>query len=206
MSTVKEQGWSISSHLVGLLSSQIWAVLPAPLHYKALQRLKHCALQLTGSWDSMVPLDLKSQKDLSFWITQLKSSHNGRTPLLPSADFIISAVASQSGWGACLNNRSVSGHWDVSQRDCHINFLEMKAAFLALKSFVSGQRDFLALKSFVSGQRDCLVLLLLNNITAISFINHKGGTRSRRLSDLAVEIWTWCLQRSITIFAEHLPG
>ena len=67
----------------------------------------------------------------------------------------------------------MSGHWDVSERDCHINFLEMKAAFLALKSFVSDQRD-------------CHVLLLLDNITVISFINHKGGTKSQRSSDLAV--------------------
>ena len=37
------------SHLIGLLSSLIWAVLPAPLHYRALQRLKHRALTSLGS-------------------------------------------------------------------------------------------------------------------------------------------------------------
>ena len=37
------------SHLIGLLSSLIWAVLPAPLHYRALQRLKRRALTSLGS-------------------------------------------------------------------------------------------------------------------------------------------------------------
>ena len=35
--------------------------------------------------------------------------------------------------------------------------------------------------------------------------NHKGGTHSRALSDLA-QIWEWCLTRRITIHAEHIPG
>ena len=36
-------------HLIGLLSSLIWAVLPDPLHYRALQRLKNRALTSLGS-------------------------------------------------------------------------------------------------------------------------------------------------------------
>ena len=33
-----------------------------------------------------------------------------------------------------------------------------------------------------------------------------GGTHSAHLSNLAVQIWNWCLERWITIHAEHLPG
>ena len=46
----------------------------------------------------------------------------------------------------------------------------------------------------------------MDNITVISFINHKGGTHSKVLSDLALQTWTWYIQRSITICAEHNPG
>jgi len=49
------------------------------------------------------------------------------------------------------------------------------------------------------------VLLRLDNITVIAFINKMGGFHSL-LSNLAVEIWTWCIHRKITIHAEHLPG
>ena len=37
-------------------------------------------------------------------------------------------------------------------------------------------------------------------------VSRTGGTYSMRLSDLAVEIWNWCICRNITIHAEHLPG
>ena len=33
-----------------------------------------------------------------------------------------------------------------------------------------------------------------------------GGTHSSLLSDLAVEMWKWCLQKGVIIHAEHLPG
>ena len=33
-----------------------------------------------------------------------------------------------------------------------------------------------------------------------------GGTRSHQLNDLATQLWVWCLERGITLSAEHLPG
>ena len=50
------------------------------------------------------------------------------------------------------------------------------------------------------------VFLRLDNQSAISFINHKGGTRSSKLFNLVVQIWTWCLERQVTVHAEHIPG
>ena len=75
----------------------------------------------------------------------------------------------------------------------HINYLELLAAFLALKSFAS-HRDSTS------------ILLRLDNVTAIAFLNKMGGTHSRLLSSLALEIWNWCIDRRIVIHAEHLPG
>ena len=46
----------------------------------------------------------------------------------------------------------------------------------------------------------------MDNITAILFTNNKGDTHSKVLSHLALQIWTWCIQRSITICAEHISG
>ena len=73
------------------------------------------------------------------------------------------------------------------------NYLEMKAAFLALQSFCTG-------RSSVS------VLLLMDNVTAIAFLNKVGGNYSHSLSDLAKEVWMWCIKTKITIHAEHLPA
>lgn len=50
------------------------------------------------------------------------------------------------------------------------------------------------------------VRLRMDNQTAVCYINHMGGTRSPVLSNMACQLWEWCLQRGITISAEYLPG
>ena len=154
--------------------------------------MKHRCLKISGSWDYQESLDGGAQQDLRFWTDRLPS-WNGKSILLPSADLVISSDASRTGWGGCVSGSRVSGHWDMWERSHHINWLELKAAFLAIQTFASSH----------SGIH---ILLLMDNRSAISFINHKGGTRSKVLSDLAVEMWEWCLVRHITVHAEHLPG
>ena len=46
----------------------------------------------------------------------------------------------------------------------------------------------------------------MDSSTAIAFINKKGGTHSKMLSDLSLLIWSWCLKRKLSIYAEHIPG
>lgn len=82
---------------------------------------------------------------------------------------------------------------DSGRENSHINCLEMKAALLALQTFASAKQNI-------------HILLLLDNSSAIAYINHKGGTHSKVLSDLALEIWEWRLTCRITIHAEHILG
>ena len=98
----------------------------------------------------------------------------------------------QMGWGAFSQGKSAGGPWIAEEKEHNINYLELLAAFLALKSFVK--------------TKEVSVLLRLDNITAIAFVNKMGGTHSKQLSDLAVEIGKWCLARRILVHAEHLPG
>jgi hypothetical protein len=46
----------------------------------------------------------------------------------------------------------------------------------------------------------------MDNTSAISYINKMGGSTSLVLSSLAFDLWQWCLERSITVEANHLPG
>lgn len=55
-------------------------------------------------------------------------------------------------------------------------------------------------------KRAISILLLLNNMTAIAFLDRMGGTHSAHLCNLAVEVWKWCLDREIVIHSKHLPG
>ena len=44
---------------------------------------------------------------------------------------------STHGWGAQLQDHSISGLWSEAQRQNHINILKMEAAFYAVKGFLS---------------------------------------------------------------------
>ena len=65
------------------------------------------------------------------------------------------------------------------------------------------QAAFLALQTFAARFSNGHILLLIDNTTAIAYINHKGGTHSQALSNLTIEMWEWCLVRNLSI---HIPG
>ena len=75
----------------------------------------------------------------------------------------------------------------------HINYLELLAAFLAIQSFVKSERHL-------------TVYLYMDNVSALTYINKKGGVQSRPLTTPAKECWGWCMERAIVLSAEHLPG
>ena len=64
--------------------------------------------------------------------------------------------ASKEGWGAHLNERTARGTW------LHINHLELKAAFLALKEF----QDLCS---------NNIVLVATDNTAVVAYINKEGG-------------------------------
>ena len=179
------------AHLIGLLTSTNPAVAPAPLHYRALQRLRNKALKNNqGNCDCQVRRSEESNGDLEWWI-HLMPKYNGRPVSRPVADLVLTSDASQTGWGATLQDISTGGAWSREERDSHINLLELKAAFFALQMFASHRMNV-------------HVLLLIDNTTAIAYINSKGGTYSRALS--ALDLWERCMERKITIHVEHIPG
>ena len=64
----------------------------------------------------------------------------------------------------------------------------------------------MAIKAFGKTWQSVTVLLRIDNITAVSYINQKRGTASKLLCQLAISIWTWCSERMIVLLAEHVPG
>ena len=45
-----------------------------------------------------------------------------------------------------------------------------------------------------------------DNATAISYVNHMGGTKSALCNDIAREIWNWVLGKETWISANHIPA
>ena len=180
------------AHLLGMMVAAHPAILPAPLHYRNLELGKTRALHQGGSYEQTLQLNARMNEELTWWIVS-SVHHNGRPLQISTWDLTIESDSSLTGWGAVCKGRTTGGLWMIHERVHHINYLELKAAFLALKSYV---RDATKIS----------ILLRLDNITAISFINRMGGTHSITLSELATEIWNWCIERQIMIHAEHLPG
>jgi hypothetical protein len=50
----------------------------------------------------------------------------------------------------------------------------------------------------------------MDNSMAVAYINHKGGTHSPHLVQLALDLWNWCIQRDIfvvhTMFQARFHG
>lgn len=103
------------------------------------------------------------------------SQFNSRPLKVEKWDLTILSDASKIGWGATCRGKNTGGPWTTEEAIFHINYLELLAAFFALKSFASQVEN-------------ASILLRLDNVTAIAFINKMGATHSQDLSDLAVEM------------------
>ena len=79
-----------------------------------------------------------------------------------------------------------------NQKDLHINILELKAVFLALKHF---QKQL----------RQKIVLVSSDNSTVVSYINKEGGTHSFKMCALVWRILAWSNAREIHIRARYIP-
>ena len=180
------------AHLLGRLSSSIQAVFPAPLYYRYLQQAKIQALRSGGHYESQVVLNQEAIEELQWWAENLMA-WNGRALAQPDPSIIIESDASREGWGAHCNGLSTGGLWSQSEQFLHINCLELLAGSFAIKCFAKDKTNI-------------HIQLFMDNVTALTFINKMGGTKSRVLASLSRDLWQWCLQRQITVSATHIPG
>ena len=79
------------------------------------------------------------------------------------------------------------------RRLCHINELQLLAAFYALKSLMAQSTNL-------------EINLILDNSTAVSYINKHEGSRSRALCDISSSIVSWCEFHDLSLTTTHLPG
>lgn len=93
--------------------------------------------------------------------------------------------ASSSGWGALYKSNPAFGSWLIHEQCLHINCLEMIAVRLALKTFL------LVLKVHN-------VLVRLDNMTVVAYVNCQGGLRSHSLYSM-----TWHLLAEVDLFASE---
>ncbi len=143
------------SRVLGLLESCRPAVWSAPLHYRQIQTLQITALQRWSNYDTLVVLTPAAKSDLLWWITALHTQQ-GSHIIPPIADLTTASDASKQGWGASWGTKRSGGVWSKEESQDHINILELRAAFFALKSFLSNQTNR-------------VICLKMDNTTAVSY-------------------------------------
>ncbi|XP_071789789.1 uncharacterized protein [Asterias amurensis] len=146
------------------------------------------------TYQSLVTLSETSIQELQWWAQCLRQ-WNGKPVRLPNPEITITSDTSTQGWGAHCGSTETGGRWSLTEKEHHINYLELLAAFLALQTFAVDRKN-------------CHIMMRLDNSTAIAYIKHKGGTHTctSSLSHLAIKMWKWCMQREIILTAYHVPG
>ncbi len=178
--------------LLGKMTASAEDVVPAPVFFRTLQMDLIVAVKTDPTYQSMVSLSQGSIQELQWWAHCLWQ-WNGKPMNSPQPALTITSDASMEGWGAHCGQIQTGGRWTPEEKSHHINYLELLAAFLALQTFAHNKQD-------------CHILMRMDNTTAIAYVKHKGGTRTAGLSQLAIEMWKWCMERKIILSAHHVPG
>ena len=89
--------------LQGKMSSCLYAVLPAPTFYRAIQTDTHQAIGKTNNFSKKLILSSEAKSEIQWWIVNVHQ-WNGRPLHLPSPSLIITTDdARKGGWGASCN-------------------------------------------------------------------------------------------------------
>ena len=178
--------------LIGLLTATEKQVLSGRLHMRPIQWHLKRHWHVPEVLEKVIPVPQSLHPHLDWW-SEENNVLRGQ-PLHPLQHALqLFTDASNEGWGAHLGDSTARGVWSLPESRLHINFLELKAVLLALKSF-----EHLC--------RDQIVLVATDNTTVVSYINKQGGMRSGSLCALLWRLLSWCHPRGISLRARHIPG
>ena len=128
--------------------------------FRCLEAEKSQALKTNkGNLDTPMCLNKKAKVELAWWIANSSNSYNVVSHWEP--DCIITTVASSTGWGCTLGEIRSGGNWTIGEAQNHINYIQLFAVFLALQTFE---------KNLIGKH----VKAMVDNMTALSDINHMG--------------------------------
>lgn len=180
--------------LIGSLNSVCPAVRYSPLYIKNFEREKFLALLSSdNSYSATMNISKKLKPDFDWWLDILQDFDQSNVICTGQYAREIFSDASLTGWGASCDSQRAHGWWSDNEKGLHINALEIKAAFYALKSFASDLEN-------------CEILVRVDNTTALSYLNRYGSVQHPHLSKLAREIWQWAESRNIMLFSSYIPS
>ena len=134
------------------------------INFRFFQALvtKHLKLGRHPRW---ITITHEAVTDLRWW-SEPDNLLVGTPFTTPAPDVTITSDASNEGWGATFEGRTMAGRWRGEHEGKHINWLEMEAVRLTL------HHNF-------KRWRGKTLRFLIDNSTTVAYINKQGGTHSQ---------------------------
>ena len=187
----KEKPAKTWQSLLGHMSSLEKFVTGSRLRIRPLQ------YHFNRIWDrksqrALLPIPADLTQDLLWWSDQNRLSRG--IPLHKSnPDLQLFSDASREGWGATVGTRHLAGKWSPSEKKDHINILELRAIWMALKE----------VQGLVRGKT---IAVFSDNTTALAYLQKQGGTRSWTLYRLVREMFMWLEANQICLIPQLICG
>ena len=178
--------------LIGVLALLEKTVSMGRLHMRPFQWYLKTHWRYPQSLDMKIPCSEILKSHLNWW----RDPNNELigTPLhAEEHNLLLFTDASVKGWGAHLEDQTVSGLWSYTEKNLHINVLVLKAVFLAIRSF----------QSHLLNKR---VLVASDNVTVVSYLNKQGRTHSLEMCLMIWRLMAFCKPRAILLRARHIQG
>ena len=156
--------------LIGLLTATEKQVHLGRLHMRPIQWHLKNHWRVPESLEKVILIPKSLHPHLQWWLEESNMLQGQPLHTIKHA-LQIFTDASKEGWGAHLNEHMARGSWSLSESKLHINYLELKAVFLALKAFQNICTDK-------------IVLVATDNTIIVSYINKEGGMSSGPLCAL----------------------
>ena len=112
--------------------------------------------------------------------------------IIPTPDINIFTYASETGCGIIDGHNPSRVQWAKHER-MHINALDRKAAFTGICTYCHN-------RSYKH------IWVMSHSSKAIACVNEKGGTKFKKCSEIAKEIWLSCFKNNYIISVAHIPG
>ena len=151
---------------VGMCSATCPALRQAPLFYRKIQLSINKVLSKAGPhkklcYNQKISPDFQVRQNLEW--RAVKMPHHCTAPVIPPpVDVKIATDSSFLGSGATMGHARIACLWEWERLWSHINKKELQTCFIALEYFVPHRRGV-------------HVQLLVDNIAAVSYLNHAGG-------------------------------
>ena len=147
LSVIKSKNsWTVRQFmsLIGLLTAMEKQVRSGRLRMSPLQWHLKRHWHIPEVLEKIIPVPTALHPHLNWWLDE-RNVLRGQ-PLHPLSHVLqIFTDTSNEGWDAHLRDSTARGVWSNTESRLHINFLELKAVFLAIKSFEPLCRDQIVL-------------------------------------------------------------